>query len=42
MLESNQVEIPDLIFQGWEEPEAIEVFIMQIRKQKIKCLLASP
>ena len=26
MLESNQIEIPDLIFQGWEEPEAIEVF----------------
>ena len=26
MLEANQIEIPDLIFQGWEEPEAIEVF----------------
>ena len=26
MLEANQVEIPDLIFQGWEEPEVIEVF----------------
>ena len=26
MLESNQIEIPDLIFQGWEEPEAINVF----------------
>jgi hypothetical protein len=26
MLEANQVEIPDMIFQGWEEPEAINVF----------------
>ena len=26
MLEANQVEIPDLIFQGWEEPEVIEIF----------------
>ena len=26
MLESCQIEIPDLIFQGWEEPEAINVF----------------
>ena len=26
MLEANQIEIPDLIFQGWEEPEAINVF----------------
>ena len=26
MLESCQIEIPDLIFQGWEEPEAIQVF----------------
>lgn len=26
MLEASQIEIPDLIFQGWEEPEAIKVF----------------
>ena len=26
MLEASQVEIPDLIFQGWEEPEVIEIF----------------
>lgn len=26
MLEANQIEIPDMIFQGWDEPEAIEVF----------------
>jgi len=26
MLEACQIEIPDLIFQGWEEPEAIQVF----------------
>lgn len=26
MLEANQIEIPELIFYGWEEPEAIEVF----------------
>lgn len=26
MLEANQIEIPDLVFQGWEEPEAISVF----------------
>jgi len=26
MLEACQIEIPDMIFQGWEEPEAIEVF----------------
>ena len=26
MLEANQVEIPELIFFGWDEPEAISVF----------------
>lgn len=26
MLEANQIEIPDMIFQGWDEPEAIQVF----------------
>ena len=26
MLEANQIEIPDMIFLGWDEPEAIEVF----------------
>ena len=26
MLEANQVEIPDMIFLGWDEPEVINVF----------------
>ena len=26
MLEANQIEIPELIFYGWEEPEVIEIF----------------
>ena len=29
MLEASQIEIPDLVFQGWDEPETIEVFYYQ-------------
>ena len=29
MLEASQIEIPEMIFLGWEEPEAIEVFYCQ-------------
>ena len=26
MLEANQIEIPEMIFLGWEEPESVQVF----------------
>jgi hypothetical protein len=26
MLEANQIEIPEMVFYGWEEPEGIQVF----------------